>query len=76
MGRAAACEQGTADREIRVMGTHKRRERRFHVESLETRWTPGGSPGGVQEWLGHRNIQHTMRYTALGPGRFKKIRMW
>jgi site-specific recombinase XerD len=30
----------------------------------------------IQEWLGHRNIQHTMRYTALGPARFKKIRMW
>ena len=26
--------------------------------------------------LGHRNIQHTVRYTELGPGRFKKIRMW
>ena len=30
----------------------------------------------IQEWLGHRNIQHTVRYTELGPGRFKKIKMW
>jgi hypothetical protein len=30
------------------MGTrNKRTARRFQVEALETRWTPGGAPGGV-----------------------------
>ena len=25
----------------------------------------------LQAYLGHRNIQHTVRYTELAPGRFK-----
>jgi integrase len=25
----------------------------------------------LQAWLGHRNIQHTVRYTELAPNRFK-----
>ena len=25
----------------------------------------------IQAWLGHRNIQHTVRYTELAPDRFK-----
>jgi site-specific recombinase XerD len=25
----------------------------------------------LQGYLGHRNIQHTVRYTKLAPGRFK-----
>jgi len=30
------------------MGTrNKQTARRFQVEALETRWTPGGAPGGV-----------------------------
>jgi hypothetical protein len=29
------------------MSTQKRREQRFHLESLEGRLAPGGSPGGV-----------------------------
>jgi hypothetical protein len=29
------------------MGTRKRKARRFQVEALEPRWTPGGAPGGV-----------------------------
>jgi hypothetical protein len=24
-------------------------------------------------WLGHRNIQHTVRYTELSPSRFKNF---
>jgi integrase len=28
-------------------------------------------PGALQAYLGHRNIQHTVRYTELSPGRFK-----
>lgn len=27
----------------------------------------------IQEWLGHVNIQHTARYTAIAPGRFKSF---
>lgn len=27
----------------------------------------------IQDYLGHRNIQHTMRYTELAPGKFKGI---
>jgi len=30
----------------------------------------------VQEWLGHRNIQHTVRYTELDPERFRQAGMW
>jgi site-specific recombinase XerD len=25
----------------------------------------------IQDWLGHRSIQHTTRYTELTPARFK-----
>jgi integrase len=28
----------------------------------------------IQDWLGHRNIEHTVRYTRLNPARFKEIR--
>ncbi len=27
----------------------------------------------IQEYLGHRNIQHTVRYTAANPARFDRI---
>jgi site-specific recombinase XerD len=27
----------------------------------------------IQDYLGHRNIQHTVRYTALVPSRFKGL---
>ena len=30
----------------------------------------------VQEWLGHRNIQHTVRYTELDPGHFRRANLW
>jgi site-specific recombinase XerD len=29
--------------------------------------------GALQAWLGHRNIQHTVRYTELAPDRFKNF---
>ena len=29
------------------------------------------SPRALQAYLGHRNIQHTVRYTELSPMRFK-----
>jgi hypothetical protein len=31
----------------------------------------------IQDWLGHRSIQHTVRYTELAPTRFKDFwREW
>ncbi|EMJ9624293.1 tyrosine-type recombinase/integrase [Salmonella enterica] len=27
----------------------------------------------IQDYLGHRNISHTVRYTASNPARFKKV---
>jgi type 1 fimbriae regulatory protein FimB len=27
----------------------------------------------IQDYLGHRNIQHTVRYTAANPARFGKL---
>jgi site-specific recombinase XerD len=30
----------------------------------------------VQEWLGHQNIQHTVRYSELDPERFRQVGMW
>jgi Phage integrase family len=31
----------------------------------------GHDTRAVQAWLGHKNIQHTVRYTELAPDRFK-----
>ena len=30
----------------------------------------------IQDWLGHRNVQHTIAYTKLGAAPFRKVRMW
>ena len=27
----------------------------------------------IQDYLGHRNIQHTVKYTATNPARFEKF---
>ncbi len=27
----------------------------------------------IQDYLGHRNIQHTVRYTATSPARFERL---
>jgi len=36
------------------------------------RATPcGRTPGRCKPYLGHKNIQHTVRYTELAPNRFK-----
>ena len=35
----------------------------------------GHDTRAIQHYLGHRNIQHTVRYTELAPGRFKKFWM-
>jgi len=31
----------------------------------------GHDTRSIQDWLGHRSIQHTVRYTELSPTRFK-----
>jgi site-specific recombinase XerD len=31
----------------------------------------GHGTRALQAWLGHRNIQHTVRYTELAPDRFR-----
>jgi type 1 fimbriae regulatory protein FimB/type 1 fimbriae regulatory protein FimE len=31
----------------------------------------GPDTRAIQDWLGHRSIQHTVRYTELSPGRFR-----
>jgi integrase len=33
----------------------------------------GRDTRALQAWLGHRNIQHTVRYTELAPTRFKNF---
>lgn len=30
----------------------------------------------IQDWLGHKNIQHTVRYTELDADKFRKTKMW
>lgn len=30
----------------------------------------------IMEWLGHRQIQNTVRYTELDPERFRRVGMW
>jgi site-specific recombinase XerD len=34
----------------------------------------GHDTRSLQAWLGHKNIQHTVRYTELAPDRFKGFR--
>ena len=31
----------------------------------------GHEPRAIASWMGHRSIQHTVRYTELSPTRFK-----
>jgi type 1 fimbriae regulatory protein FimB/type 1 fimbriae regulatory protein FimE len=31
----------------------------------------GHDTRAIQAWMGHKNIQHTVRYTELAPDRFK-----
>ena len=33
----------------------------------------GHNTRSIQDYLGHKNIQHTVRYTDLAPGRFKEF---
>ena len=33
----------------------------------------GHDTRALQAWLGHRNIQHTVRYAELAPDRFKNF---
>lgn len=36
----------------------------------------GHDTRAIQAWMGHKNIQHTVRYTELAPDRFAKIGFW
>jgi type 1 fimbriae regulatory protein FimB/type 1 fimbriae regulatory protein FimE len=36
----------------------------------------GHDTRAIQAWLGHKNIQHTVRYTELAPDRFAKLKFW
>jgi type 1 fimbriae regulatory protein FimB/type 1 fimbriae regulatory protein FimE len=33
----------------------------------------GHDTRALQAWLGHKNIQHTVRYTEMAPDRFKNF---
>jgi site-specific recombinase XerD len=33
----------------------------------------GWDTRSIQDYLGHQNIQHTVKYTALSPTRFKNF---
>jgi site-specific recombinase XerD len=33
----------------------------------------GHDTRALQAWLGHKNIQHTVRYTELAPDRFRNF---
>jgi site-specific recombinase XerD len=39
--------------------------------AIRPRLRPGQCGVLLQAWLGHKNIQHTVRYTELAPYRFK-----
>jgi type 1 fimbriae regulatory protein FimE len=47
------------------MRMHVRRFTRLTNDAQDTR--------AVQYYLGHKNIQHTVRYTELSPERFKSF---
>jgi type 1 fimbriae regulatory protein FimB/type 1 fimbriae regulatory protein FimE len=36
----------------------------------------GHDTRSIQAWMGHKNIQHTVRYTELAPDRFAKLKFW
>jgi hypothetical protein len=44
------------------------------VHNYPPRWNAAPSQELLlQAWLGHKNIQHTVRYTELAPDRFKSF---
>ena len=44
------------------------------VEAFERQLANEGRPTQViQQWLGHRNIQHTLRYAELSPAVFEGL---
>jgi site-specific recombinase XerD len=57
---------------------HKRRKARATISRSDERHgcgyalaNAGHDTRALQAWLGHKNIQHTVRYTELAPDRFK-----
>jgi site-specific recombinase XerD len=52
----------------------------FRHNGRDLLWAPalalanaGHDTRALQAWLGHKNIQHTVRYTELAPDRFKNF---
>jgi hypothetical protein len=45
--------------------------RRRYVRPRSNLKTFGHDTRAIQDWFGHRSIQHTVRYTELTPTRFK-----
>jgi transcriptional regulator with XRE-family HTH domain len=52
--------------EAPIPSLHPRRKRRRSVSHLDEAPAPR-----IQDWLGHRSIQHTTRYTQLSAAPFK-----
>jgi integrase len=44
-----------------------------HMLRHATGYWPATGMTRVQDYLGHKNIQHTVRYTELSPTRFKEF---
>jgi site-specific recombinase XerD len=44
-----------------------------HQTATEGLADAGHDTRALQAWLGHKNIQHTVRYTELAPDRFKNF---
>ena len=42
-----------------------------HMDACGHALANAGDTRAIQDWLGHRSIQHTVRYTELTPTRFK-----
>jgi hypothetical protein len=42
-----------------------------YVHGTDVHGTIPHDTRALQAWLGHKNIQHTVRYTELSSGRFK-----
>jgi hypothetical protein len=47
------------------------RDRELFVLRSPARPNTNVVPRALQHYLGHKNIQHTVRYTVLAPDRFK-----
>jgi hypothetical protein len=58
---------------VRIQWRQPQRELGFDLIGLPAPMTPATTRGRCRAWLGHKNIQHTVRYTELAPDRFKNF---